>query len=239
MLTDKVAVVVGASSGIGLATAAAIASHGAHVVAAGTSDSVTTALDRTQVETVELPSADSLSTMTDRIIRKLGRIDILANMVADNDTEEFLTCPFETWSRHIDGALNSVFIASQIASRSMIKTGGGTIVNLISDAAFQPMPFKAFESTARGGILALSRTMAYELAPYNIRVNTVSAGPLLTEPAGYDIPRYGLDSLASSTPEGRITPEQVAATVVFLASEAASGMTGACIHVTGGAFMPH
>jgi NAD(P)-dependent dehydrogenase (short-subunit alcohol dehydrogenase family) len=220
-LGGKVAIVTGVADGFGRAVAEALGSAGARVVLVGEdADEARDAaanLERAHVDAADLQSVESMQALARRVEDRFGRIDVLANMVLNRERHDVMTCTPEAWDRALAITLRATFFMSQAVAPAMVRAGGGTVVNLAEDAAFRPAPRMAVDSAARGGVVSLTRTMAFELAHRHIRVNVVA-------PGGDD---------------PRATPHDLAPAVLFLAGDASSGVTGACINVTRGGFMPH
>lgn len=255
----KIAIVTGGAVGLGLAAATALANRGAKLIIVGRDPSEREPAGEVRdavFESFDLLSADAVNSFAHRIRDRFERIDILANLAAVYHREPFLSVLPGTWDAAMGATLRSTFFMSQAVAREMISARTpGAIVNFASDAAFQPAPMMSIDSAARGGIVALSRTMAYELAPHHIRVNVVAAGHLIPQEARANLSPEEVDAIAlpasirlhgqwATTPGAEAPSEwleaaEVAPAVVFLASEAASGMTGACINVNRGTFMPH
>ena len=244
----EVAIVTGGASGIGRASASLLASRGARVVIADVDEararqvaaSIASAGGEAIVEPVDLSSLEGLEALAERTAERFGRIDILANVAAIFPAASFMKTSADAWERIIGIDLKAVFFLTQAVARTMIERKRGAIVNVASGAAFRPVPGMSVYSAAKGGIVALSRTIAHELAPHHIRVNVVAPGHTASETVRAQQSQQQLDALAQGLLPGRwMEPEEVAEAIVFLASPAASGMSGAVINVNGGDFMPH
>jgi NAD(P)-dependent dehydrogenase (short-subunit alcohol dehydrogenase family) len=244
----EVAIVTGGASGIGRASASLFASQGARVVIADVDEakarqvasSIAADAGEVVVEPVDLTSLRDLEALVERTAERFGRIDILANVAAIFPAASFMNTSPDAWERIIDIDLKAVFFLTQAVARKMIEQNRGAIVNVASGAAFRPVPGMSVYSAAKGGIVAMSRTIAHELARHHIRVNVVAPGHTASETVRAQMSQQELDAVAKGLLAGRwLEPEEVAEAIVFLASSAASGMTGAVINVNGGDLMPH
>ena len=244
----EVAIVTGGASGIGRASASLFASEGARVVIADIDEdkaqevaaSIAKAGGEVVVERVDLSSLSDLEALVERTAERFGRIDILANVAAIFPPSSFMKTSPADWERIIDIDLRAVFFLTQAVAREMIERKRGAIINVASGAAFRPVPGMSAYSAAKGGLVAMTRTIAHELARYHIRVNIVAPGHTASETIRAQMSRETLESAADKLLAGRwLEPEEVAEAIVFLGSSAASGMSGSVINVNGGDFMPH
>jgi 3-oxoacyl-[acyl-carrier protein] reductase len=243
-LAGKVAVVTGGGSGFGAAICRRFAGEGAKVVVADrdASGGERTARDIGAAAVFVLAdvsrSADARR-MIDAAVEHFGRLDILVN----NAGLPQVAVPFtETTEAELDRlfAVNAkaIFLAAQHAVPVMRKQGGGVILNTVSVAAIRPRPNLLAYNSSKGAALVMSKSLAGELAPDRIRVNAVCPGPgdtpMLATFLGGDSEAHRAAFLAS-IPLGRLcTPDDVANTMVFLASDEASFITGDVIEVDGG-----
>lgn len=245
-LDDRVIIVTGGASGMGRATATRLAELGADVVIA---DINSEAADRVAqsagpkavAERTDLRSLDSIQSLVDRTEKRFGKIDGLANVAAVFPSTPFLETTPEVW--HLIEEVNlrgSFFLALDVA-KSMIRNGRpGAIVNVASGAAHRPVPGMAAYSATKGGVVAMTRTMAHELAPHHIRVNVVSPGHTASETAMRSSTEDARKKMAATLFSQRfMQPEEVAEAIVFLLSDSARGMTGAVVNVNAGNYMPH
>ena len=163
-----------------------------------------------------------------------GGIDVLVNNAAIVDDKPFALMSAESWSTVLQTNLGGVFNCSRAVVRSMMAQGGGAIVNIGSVAGFAASPGQANYAASKGGIVALSRTLAAELASKGIRVNAVVPG-LLTEGMARRLDRRLAEAQRQRIPLARFgDPEEVARAVLFLASEEASYIVGQALVVDGG-----
>jgi 3-oxoacyl-[acyl-carrier protein] reductase len=243
-LSGRVALVTGGGTGIGAACVRKLAAAGAQVAinyldstdqaellaaeinAAGGS-AFTVCFDVTDSQAVNSGFAE--------ISRTAGPLGILVNNAGIRLDGLAMTMKDQQWRDALAVNLDGVFYCSRSAIAMMRKTGGA-IVNIASVAAFAGSAGQANYSAAKGGVVSLTRSLALEYGSRNIRVNCVVPGLIDTLMTQTLSPEIRAD-FASRIPQGRFgTPEEVASCVLFLASEAASYVSGACLHVNGGGF---
>ena len=249
-LHGKVALVTGAQQGIGAAIALALAREGADValnwldnqadaetVAEGVRDKGRRAV-LIKADVGKLPEIDSMVAEAEQ---QLGIIDILVNNAGVYPRVKFLEMRENDWDFLLGINLKGGFFAAQAVARKLVAAGRpGAIINL-SSQAIRGAVRGVHYSASKGGVVSMTRAMALELAPHNIRVNAIAPGTTDTAQ-----PRYGntdaelIEMARSSIPLGGklLTPDQVARTAVFLASDEASAVTGQVLHVNGGSYMP-
>jgi NAD(P)-dependent dehydrogenase (short-subunit alcohol dehydrogenase family) len=244
---DKVVLVTGAQQGIGRAIALAFAAAGGDVAvnwlddenaAREVGDGVRTAGRRAALVRADMADLDAVRGMVAAAERELGSIDVLVNNAGVFPRVPVLEMTERNWDYVMDINLKGAFFCAQAAAKSMVAGGRpGVIINLTSGAAFRGSPRGTHYCASKGGLLSMTRQMALELAPHRIRVNAIAPG--LTDTAQ---PRYGSteDELAAAgraIPLGRMaTPEEIARSAVFLASDDAGFITGQCLHVNGGGY---
>jgi NAD(P)-dependent dehydrogenase (short-subunit alcohol dehydrogenase family) len=253
-LTGKVAVVTGASKGIGLAITRALADEGAYVVAGARSTDSLEGLDRVSPVPVDLVAPDGPALLVRRALDEHGRVDVLVNNVGAVRLrlEGFLG----TGDDEFEWALRMNFFTALRAIRAtlpvMIEQGGGAIVNLASvNAFFQPDAGTVDYGAAKAALLNLSKSLAQEFGASGIHVNCVSPGPVATElwlgdhgvaatvaaASGVDVEtaRANVVESIGGFATGRFTtPEEVATVVVLLASDRTTNVTGANYVIDGG-----
>jgi len=241
-LVDRVAVVTGSGQGIGRAIAWALADAGCDVVlnARRLGDLEVTAAGvhergrRSLI--VDGDIRDLSETLADRTIAEFGRIDVWVNNVGGSDektTRALIDTPDEVFRAQLELNLTTAFQGCKAAAKRM--RPGGSIVNISSGAGMRGSPFTGPYAAAKAGMNNLGQTLALELAP-DIRVNTVAPGPVATEAFDEVLNTAGqLDSIAATIPLGRMgTPDDIAAAVVYFASDASSWVTGQLLLVAGG-----
>jgi len=239
-LENKVVLVTGAAGGIGRAIAERFASQHSKVVVndvnADAADDVTKAITDaggTAMTTVaDVSNSHQVSAMVDAAMAEHGRIDVLVNNAGlVSPMLHFFEADEAWWRKIIDVNLTGHFIVSHPIARIMAKQGGGSIINMSSGGATRAhRAFTAYDAT-KGGIEALTRAMALDLGPYNIRVNALMPGSIDTSGLGIDDRKLR----GENVPLGRIgEPIDMTGAALFLASDDASYVTGDVIKVDGG-----
>ena len=243
-LKNKVAVVLGGTSGIGQAIARGLARAGATTIASsrdtGRVEAQAADIEALGSKTLRIPSdvqdRASLQNLCDEAVLAFGQVDILvvtSGLLKKMPTEDV---PDEDWTRIVDVNLNGTFRANQVFGRQMIKQQRGSIINIGSMTSFVSFSEVGAYAASKGGVLMLTRTLACEWAKYNVRVNGIAPGvfrtPLNTKVL--DIPeRYA--AIAGRTPMARVgNVEELVGAAIFLASDAASFVTGEMLPVDGG-----
>lgn len=244
-LKDRVSIVTGSSRGIGKAIALAFADAGADVVVASrtvadlekTAEEIRSKGSRSLVVKTDISKQADIENLIEKTTKEFGTIDILVN----NAAQLLLMLPSKLrddgWDKIINTDLRSCFISSREASKVMIKNRRGSIINIGSVAGTMAVPYESAYAVAKAGLIQLSRVMAGELGHYNIRVNSVEVGMVKTSmtEAVWKNPQIA-KVFEQGIPMHRISePEEIAAVALFLASDAASYVTGASICVDGGA----
>ncbi len=240
---DRIAIVTGAGQGIGRAIAVKLAAEGATVVAADVNQS---ACEETANELggdsvgllADVTSRESVDAMVEHVMDRFGRIDALVNNAGWDKGEAFLDSEPDTWDRIIQINLYGVFNTLKAVLPIMADQHYGKVVNLGSDAGRVGSSGEAVYSAAKGGVIAFTKAMAREMARSQVNVNCVCPGPTdtaLFASMGDDKLR---EALIKAIPFRRLgQPEDVASTVVFLASDEAAFLTGQTVSVSGGLTM--
>ena len=246
-LSGRVAIVTGAGSGLGVVFAEALAEAGASVVCSGrrmeTVERTAAAIREAGYEAmaVETDVADetAVARMVEETVDRYGRLDILVNnagVAAVGPPEDIA---LSDWQHVIDVNLTGVFLCCQAAARKMIAAGtGGSIINIASilgAGASEPSAATAYAAT-KGGVVNLTRDLAVHWAPHNIRVNAIGPAYFPSEMTSgmMDMPEV-IAEIKRRTPLNRLgEPDELKGPVVFLASDAASYVTGETLYVDGG-----
>jgi NAD(P)-dependent dehydrogenase (short-subunit alcohol dehydrogenase family) len=233
-LEGNVALVTGASRGIGRDLATALAQAGATTVA-GVRDLV----DRPEgldAVTVDLRDLGSIRTAIDSVVERHGRLDVLVNNAGIGTNHDALDATEEEWDEVLDVNLKGLFFACQAAGRHMVRRGYGRIVNMSSQAGHVGIRRHAAYSASKGGVELLTKVLALEWGQHGVTVNAVA--PTFVRTPGtaerLDRPEF-LQDVLTRIPIGRVgTTTEVAAAVIFLASRSAGLVNGTSIRVDGG-----
>lgn len=243
-LKGKIAVVLGGTSGIGQAIARGYAQAGATTIVSSRDQAKVNAMadeieklgSKTLRLTSDVQNRESLDTLCSEVVLAFGQIDILVVTSGTLKKAPTVDFPEEDWMRIIDINLNGTFRANQIFGRQMIKQQSGCIINTCSLTSFVSFSEVAPYCASKAGVLMLTEALASEWAKYNVRVNAIAPGVFRTPLNAHvlDIPERSA-ALAARTPMGRTgRVEELVGAAIFLASQAASFVTGETIAVDGG-----
>ncbi|MCL4302278.1 MAG: SDR family oxidoreductase [Anaerolineae bacterium] len=248
-LNDRVALITGASQGLGAVTARKFVSEGAFVVLADIDSQGAQALAaqfeaagrKAMALQVDVTDRAEVQQMVRTTVAEFGHIDILVNNAGALRDRPLLEMSEQDWRLVVDVSLKGSFLCSQAAASFMMEQRYGKIINMSSGSAYGSVNGQANYASAKAGLLGLTRTLAMELGPYNINVNAVAPGAIeigmsvrTAELKGIAVKEY-MDRLAALIPLRRVgQPEEVANVICFLASDEASYIHGEVIHVMGG-----
>lgn len=237
-LKDKVALVTGAGQGMGRAIARQFAAEGAIVVALdlnleAAQQTLQGCGEQHLARALNVADAAAVNALVDEVLALRGRVDVLVNNAGTGGMDSFTEMSDEAWARVIGVNLNGAFYCARAAVRAMLKTGGGTVVNVGSTSAVSG-DGPAHYVTSKAALMGLTRVMAKELAKSGVRVNTLVPGPTNT-PMMQGIPQEWADAIIAGVPMGRMAePEDIAKVTVFLASDDSGFVTGQSVAVNGG-----
>lgn len=244
-LDNKIAVVTGASRGIGRGIALALAQAGASVacIATEAANAATTVADIESAGGRALALGARVEREADvtrafaEIAAELGPVGILVNNAGISRPQPLLQMSEENWDAHMDINAKSVFLCAKTAIAQMKDAGGGVVINIGSIVGQNAIPQTLGYCTSKAAVDHMTRVMAIECAKYGVRVNCIAPGYVHTELIDQliDDGRLALATLEKRTPQRRLgTIEEIASAVVYIASPAAGFMTGAVVNIDGG-----
>jgi 3-oxoacyl-[acyl-carrier protein] reductase len=242
-MKDQVALVTGASRGIGRAIALALAERGAKVVGTATTEAGAAGIREVLAPlggdgiVLNVTDGAALDATIDAVVKQHGGLHILVNNAGITRDNLAMRMKDEDWDAVQDTNLKAVFRASRAVMRTMMKQRWGRIVNITSVVGASGNPGQANYAAAKAGVAGMTRALARELGSRNITVNCIAPGFISTDMTEA-LPEAQRAALLAQIPLGRLgTPEEIAATVAFLCSAEAGYITGAELHVNGGMFM--
>ena len=247
--TDKVALVTGGSRGIGRAIAGMLADAGAKVavhynsnIAAGEETLAALAGEGHLLVQAEMGTVAQLERMVEEVVGWFGRIDILINNAGIYEDHPIAPSSFDDWQTawHNIIGVNLIGVANltYLVAQEMMKTGGGRVVNVSSRGAFRGEPTAPAYGASKAGLNAMGQSLAKALAPHNIYVHTVAPGFVETDMADSILSSPQGEEIRAQSPLNRVaTPEEVARTVLFCASEGTEFLTGCIVDVNGASYL--
>ncbi len=245
MLENQIALVTGASRGIGQAIAKGLGAAGATVIGTATSESgaekITAYLQEAGIKgqgmVLDVANAESVASCVKQIGADFGAPEILVNNAGITKDTLLMAMKDEQWEDIINTNLTSIFRMSKAVVRGMMKKRNGRIISISSVVGASGNPGQTNYAAAKAGLVGFSKSLAREIGSRNITVNAVAPGFIDTDMTR-ELDQNQKDSLLTQIPLGRLgSAEEIAATVVFLASPAAAYITGETIHVNGGMYM--
>jgi len=249
-LNNKVAIVLAASKGLGRAIAAALSAEGAKVIIGSRNKAE---LEKTAAEIegqtgnrvvalpVDVSNEAELNIFIEQAANRFGRVDILLNNAGGPPFDKFENINDAQWQQAFDQNLLSFARTSRQVLPYMQQAGGGRIINIISGSVKSVLANSVLSTAMRMGVVGMAKMLADEFGPYQITVNNVAPGLILTDRIKHTLPKdahpeQAIKEKAKNIPLGRIgKPEELAALVTFLASEQAAYISGTTIQVDGGA----
>ena len=243
-LSGKTALVTGATGGIGGAIARALHQAGATVAVSGRQAEKLEALakelgDRAHVLPCDLADRAAVSKLIDEAIAKLGRLDILVNNAGLTRDNLFMVMKDDQWDEVIAVNLTSTFMLCRAAARAMLraKPNFGRIINIASISGVFGNPGQGNYSASKAGMIGMTKSLAREVGARSITANCIAPGFIIT-PMTQALNQKQTEEIAKMIPAQRFgTPEEIAAGVVYLASEEAAYITGQTLHINGGMAM--
>lgn len=243
-LAGEIALVTGASRGIGAAIADTLAAHGATVIGTATTQAGADAISARlagqggagRALDVSVPGA--IEALVEAVAADFGAISILVNNAGITRDSLLMRMKDEDWQAVIDTNLTSIYRASKAVMRAMMKARGGRIVNIASVIGVTGNAGQANYAAAKAGIIGFSKSLAKEIGSRGVTVNVVAPGFIETDMTR-DLPDSAREAMLGQIALGRLgSPQDIADAVLFLASPAAAYITGETLHVNGGMYMP-
>ena len=245
MSQARIALVTGASRGIGRAIATALAADGFTVIgtatteagAAGITEALAAAAPGSRGIVLDVTDAAAADAAVDALVREFGALHVLVNNAGITRDQLAMRMKDEDWDAVVDTNLKAVFRLSRAVIRPMMKQRDGRIVNVTSVVGASGNPGQANYAAAKAGVAGMTRALARELGSRGVTVNCVAPGFIATDMTSA-LPQPQRDALLAQIPLGRLgQAEEVAAAVAFLASPKAGYITGTELHVNGGMYM--
>ncbi len=243
-LKGEIALVTGASRGIGAAIADRLAAQGATVIGTATSDAGALAIEQRLAAAgghgrrLDVNEAGAIEALVDALATEFGSLSILVNNAGITRDNLLMRMKDEDWQAVLDTNLTSVYRASKAVLRGMMKARRGRIINIASVIGVTGNAGQANYAAAKAGIIAFSKSLAKEIGSRGITVNVVAPGFIATDMTA-DLPETAKVAMLGQIALGRLgEPEDIAKAVAFLAGPDAGYITGETLHVNGGMYMP-
>ncbi len=248
-LNQKVTVITGAGSGIGKSTALLFAREGAHVVVNDIhqQNGQETVMEieafggKATFSEADVTSAEQTKAMAAEVVAQFGKIDVLFNNAGVSHVGRVDEVEPDDWDRVMNVNVKGVYLPSKYVVPTMMEQKGGTIINMSSCAAEIGLAKRPLYSATKGAVLALTKAMQVDYAPYNIRVNALLPGTIFTPfvenylKTSYDDPEEAIEQLKTRQLSGELgRPEDVAKAALFLASDESGFMMGSPLYLDGG-----
>jgi len=243
--SKPVAIVTGASRGIGFAVAKALAKAGYDLAICATREETVNAAaekllacgGQVSAHVVDVSDETAVKGFVQGVAKQFGRLDVLVNNAGITRDGLAMRMKADDWQAVINTNLSSVFYASQAALRPMMKARSGRVINISSVVASMGNPGQLNYCASKGGIDAMTRSLAQEVGSRGITVNAIAPGFIATDMTA-DLGDDAHASLTSQIPLGRLgSPEDIAAAVLFLAVDSGAYITGQILHINGGMYM--
>lgn len=243
LLSDKVAIVTGGTRGIGRSTVLSICRGGAdcaftytknQALAESLTQEVRTLGRRALAVKLDVRDFEGTKLFVERVKHEFGKLDILVNNAGITRDRSLMMMSREDWSDVIDTDLTGVFNITRACIMTFLKQKSGNIVNISSVSGIHPLPGQTNYAAAKAGVIGFTKSLAKEVAPFNIRVNAVAPGFIETDMIAALDEKYR-QRLRESIPVGKFgTPDEVAKAVLFLLSDRSRYITGEAIQIDGG-----
>lgn len=241
-LTGKLALVTGASRGIGRSIAELLVANGAKVIGTATSEKGAAAIsdylgDSGKGMVLNVSDAESIDALFSNIKAEFGELDILVNNAGITKDNLLMRMKEDEWSSIIDTNLTSIYRMSKAVLRAMMKKRNGRIINIGSVVGSMGNPGQTNYCAAKAGLLGFTKSLAREVANRGVTVNAVAPGFIATDMTE-ELTDEQKEAIFAQVPSQRMgKPEEIAAAVLYLASDAAAYVTGETLHVNGGMYM--
>ncbi len=248
-LQDKVILITGASQGIGRATARQFAENGARVIIHFNSNReqaektlVSLNGDSHTIIQADITNPDEANELIEKVVRDFGRLDTLVNNAAIFELHPIATSSYDEWRKAWQNTINTNLIGaanlSFCAAQQMMRQGGGKIVNVSSRGAFRGEPDAPAYGASKAGLNAMSQSLAQALAPHKVFVYVVAPGFVDTERVAWKVHGPDGEAISNQSPLKRVArPDEVARTILFLASEGTDFLTGCIVDINGASYL--